>query len=185
MDECLNLKSNFNMVFKKFSHKIYQFGKIKKYINVDTRILVYKQTIMPLVEYVGFMLNMNNNQDTMKLQRLQNRALRMCFEVNIPFDICTADLHNQARVATLQQQRDLSLLCIMYELKQLHLYEKIGDRVTRQCDKYIFQTDVASVGVCTRSPYHIGSKLWNSLPAISQHARTRARFNYEVRCLLY
>ena len=27
------------------------------------------------------MLNMNNDQDVMKLQRLQNRALRMCFDI--------------------------------------------------------------------------------------------------------
>ena len=97
------------------------------------------------------MLNMNNNQDIMKLQRLQNRSLRMCFDVNIPIDICTIDLHNQARIDTLQKRRDLILLCRMYELKQLHFYEKIRDRRTRQCDKYIFETDISSVGIYTRS----------------------------------
>ena len=184
LDECLNLKSNFNMVFKKFSHKIYQFGKIKKYINVNTRILIYKQTIMPLVEYVGYMLYMNNNQDVAKLQRLQNRALRMCFDVNIPIDIRTTELHNMARIDTLQQRRELSLLCMMYDLKQLGLYEKIGDRITRQCDKYIFHYDIANVGAYMRSPYYIGARSWNKMPANIQDARTKSHFKYEVNFFL-
>ena len=75
IDECLNFKSNFNIIFKKFSYKVYQFGKIKKYLNSNTRILVYKQTVLPLVEYVSFILYMNNKHDVDKLQKLQNRSL--------------------------------------------------------------------------------------------------------------
>ena len=29
----MTMSSNFNSIFKKFSHKIFQFGKIRKYIN--------------------------------------------------------------------------------------------------------------------------------------------------------
>ena len=48
LDECLTMKQNFNTVFKKFSYKIYQFGKIRKCLSTATRILVYKQTVLPL-----------------------------------------------------------------------------------------------------------------------------------------
>ena len=68
------------------------------------------------------MLNMNINQDVVELQRLQNRALTMCFDINNPMDIDINELHSRARIDPLQQRRDLSLLCMMYELKQLHLY---------------------------------------------------------------
>ena len=61
LDECLNMNSNYNKIFKKYSHKIYQFGKIRKYITQETRILVYKQTILPLIEYVSFMLLFNRS----------------------------------------------------------------------------------------------------------------------------
>ena len=60
LDECMTLRPNFNCIYKKFSHKIYQFGKIRKYIDVPTRVLVYKQTILPLVDYVSFMLMLKN-----------------------------------------------------------------------------------------------------------------------------
>ena len=71
LDECLNMKANYNAVLKKFSYKIMQFGKIKKFIDKATRILVYKQTILPFVEYVSFMLYLNRNCDIEKIQRLQ------------------------------------------------------------------------------------------------------------------
>ena len=183
LDEYLTLKQNYNNVFKKFSYKVYQFGKIKKYINTPTRILVYKQTVMPLVEYVSFMLNMNTNQDIMKLQRLQNRALRMCFDVYNPIDTSVNDLHVMARVKLLNDRRDLSLLCIMYEMKQMQLYERVGERITRQHDKYIFQTDVVNVGTYARSPYYCGSMLWNKLPSRIHEARTKAHFKSELKTL--
>ena len=183
LDECLKLKENYNNVYRKFSYKVYQFGKIKKYIDKPTRILVYKQTVMPLVEYVSFMLNMNTNQEIVKLQRLQNRALRMCFDVYNPVEISVNDLHADAKVDLLKKRRDLNLLCIMYEMKQQRLYERIGDRVTRQGDKYVFQTDIVNLGVYARSPYYIGSQLWNELPSNIQNARTKAQFKHEVKTL--
>ena len=47
----------------------------------DTRITVYKQTILPLVEYVSYMLLFNLKIDTAKFQKLQNRALRLCYNI--------------------------------------------------------------------------------------------------------
>ena len=42
LDECLTLKQNFNNILKRFSGKIYQFGKINKFLGIETRVLVYK-----------------------------------------------------------------------------------------------------------------------------------------------
>ena len=50
LDETMKLESNFKSIFKKFSFKVFQFSKILRYMPQDTRITVYKQTILPLVE---------------------------------------------------------------------------------------------------------------------------------------
>ena len=57
---------------------------VNKYLDVKTRILVYKQTILPLVEYISFMLLINRKHDT---DELQNRTLRLCYNINNPIDI--------------------------------------------------------------------------------------------------
>ena len=101
LDETMTLESNINVIFKKFSYKIFQFTKIRHYLETSTRILVYKQTILPLVEYVSFMLLLNRNLETSKLQKLQNRSLRLCFNINDPRDITVLQLHNAARLLSL------------------------------------------------------------------------------------
>ena len=56
LDECMTLTANFNSIYKKYSYK-------------------HKQTILPLVEYVSFMLCLNSACDIEKLQKLRNRCL--------------------------------------------------------------------------------------------------------------
>ena len=68
----MNLEANFNNVFKRFSYKVFQFSKIKNYLNVKTRVLVYKQTVLPFVEYISSLLFLNRKLDVDKLQKLQN-----------------------------------------------------------------------------------------------------------------
>ena len=135
LDECLTMKQNVNNVFKKFSHKIYQFGKIRNSLSVETRILVYKQTVLPLIEYVSFILTLLSIG---KLQKLQNRALRLCYNIPNRRDITVLRLHELANVDLLHKRRMLQLMSMMYDLKIQTMYEKNATRVTRQADKYIF-----------------------------------------------
>ena len=114
LDETLNLESNFNAIFKKFSYRLFQFSKIRKYLPVTTPVLVYKQTVLPLVEYVCYLMYLNRKHDIDKLQKLQNRALRLCYKINDPRLISVPDLHQQAHLLTLDQRREKQLLLLMY-----------------------------------------------------------------------
>ena len=105
----------------------------------------------------------------------------MCVNINHPRDIGTIELHTLAKIDRLHYRRDLNLLCIMYDLKQHHVYERIGVRPTRHGDKYVFQTEISSTGAYTRSPYYIGAKLWNDLPMNIQFARTKSQFKNDLR----
>ena len=119
------MKSNYNIIFKKFSYKIFQFGKIKKFIDKYTRILVYKQTIMSLVEYVSFMLFLNRKCEIDKLQRLQNRCLRMCLDVHHPKDMTVSNLHMNARIDSLELRRSNQLIKLCMVLcKRINIRKK-------------------------------------------------------------
>ena len=150
LDECLTMKSNFNNILKEFSNKIYQFGKIRKFLDTETRILVYKQTVLPLTEYVSFVLSLNNKHDVEKLQKLQNRALRMCYNVQDPKDVRIRDLHERSRMDTLERRRNVQLSNIMFD--QRGLFEKHHNRNTRNSDKYIFDINHINLGLYMKSP---------------------------------
>ena len=86
-------------------------------------------------------MTLNNKHDVEKLQKLQNKALRVCYNIYNPRDITIARLHETAKVDTLQQRMMLQLMSMMYECKMLNLYERIPIRNTRQVDKYIFDIE--------------------------------------------
>ena len=181
LDECLNLNANFNNIFKKYSYKIFQFGKIKRYINLDTRILVYKQTILPLVEYVSYILCLSTKHDVDKLQKLQNGCLRMCFDIKDPRDMSVSLLHSAARINKLDLRRDIQLLNIMFILKSNDQYKRDGVRNTRSTDKYIFQTDIGHMSIYDRSPYIKGVSLWNHLPENIQQITEKHKFKNKIK----
>ena len=44
-------------VKKRVSNKIFQLRKIRRYMTFDAAVLVYKQTILPILDYSGFLLS--------------------------------------------------------------------------------------------------------------------------------
>ena len=66
---------------KKIINKIFLLRKIQQYIDSGSALLIYKQTILPIFDYPGFMclsLNVNDKRD---LQIMQNDALHFCYNV--------------------------------------------------------------------------------------------------------
>ena len=155
--------SNFNNIFKKFSNKIYQFGKVRNFLDTETRVSVYKQTVLPLTEYVSFVLNLNNKYEVEKLQKLQNRALHMCYHVQDPKNVSARDLHERAKMVTLEKRRSLQLYNIMFDLRQRGLFEKHHNRQTRNANKGPYP-QANSQGICSR----IGDRIGRLYPRIGR-----------------
>ena len=42
-------------VKKQVSNKCYMFRKIRKYLDFYSSVIVYKQTILPVIDYAGFL----------------------------------------------------------------------------------------------------------------------------------
>ena len=65
------------------SNKIYSLAKIRNTIDMKCALAIYKQTILPLLDYSGFMLISVNKSDKYDLQVLQNNALCICYNVRL------------------------------------------------------------------------------------------------------
>ena len=136
---------------------------------------------LPLVEYVSFMLCLNNKHDIDKLQRLQNRSLRLCYNINVPTDVSTICLHENARVDKLCDRRNLALSCIMFDLRQKGLYEKKSTRITCATDGYRFELLTPHKELYAKSPHFVGANIWNRLPANVQNMNNKEHFKRELR----
>ena len=76
-DSKMTLAPLFAKVKKIVSNKVYILAKLRNNIDVNCAIAIYKQTILPLLDYAGFMLISGNVSDRHELQVLQNNALRI------------------------------------------------------------------------------------------------------------
>ena len=106
----------------------------------------------------------------------------MCFDVYNPVDISVNELPTNAKIDLLNERRELSLLCIMYEMKQLKLYEHIGGRATPQGDKYMFHTDIAFFpGFFRLDPARLlGHLLCRGLPKVCIFVSSSSRIRTQV-----
>ena len=77
----MTLRLFFNHVKLIMYYKIFILTKIRNYITYHAEIMIYKHTILPYLEYAGFLLITWNMDDCQDLQKCQNDALRICTHV--------------------------------------------------------------------------------------------------------
>ena len=93
---------------------------MRKYIDMKCALTIYKQTILLLFDYSGFMLISGSLSDRYNLQKLQNGALRIFFNVRLRDHISIARMHRQANMLSLEPRRRKQLLCLMLIYENRH-----------------------------------------------------------------
>ena len=107
-------------------------------INSHCAITIYKQTILPILDYTGFLLILCNISDRSELQKLQNHALRICCNVRLHDRVSIVNMHSRAGLLSLEQRRQKQLLCLMFIHKQRHNVVRVHGRNTRAAQIFSF-----------------------------------------------
>ena len=95
--------------------KAYSFTKFRHMLTKSAAIRLYKSMILPYLDY-GDSIYGGANQDLLqKLQRLQNRCLRIATYQFGHTD--TTELHKQTKTSFLNQRRETHLLNLMFRKK--------------------------------------------------------------------
>ena len=161
LDDHLSYKQHIDQCTKIVSHKIYLLSKIRRFINEETALFIFRSMIAPILDY-GDIIYMGGSENGLsKLQKLQNRALRIC--VDIHHYIPTILLHQQADVPNLVTRRSCNLKKYMYKQKNDFDLIKIPIRNTRLNDAVIFNTVRPNIEKFKCNPLYKGAVLWNSL----------------------
>ena len=163
LDSEMTLRPFFNHVKKIVYAKMFAFSKLRKCLTEKAAIMLYKHTILPFLEYAGFMLVACNIDDRHALQKCQNDALRICAQVRIKDRVKIDDLHKKFEIVSLEQRRRIQLLLLMYKKSKDITMHKVFARNTRVSRRIVFKTDGYQGGLYKRSPYFVGCNLWDSL----------------------
>ena len=154
--------------------------KIRKYLNFDGAVCVYKQTILPLIDYAGFLLLSCRKCDIEDLQKIQNDVLRICNVSRLSDKVSISVLHNKCKMLGLKQRMQKQLLWLMYIMSRDNACIKVPTRETRAAQKVQFKVPNRILPVYERSPYYQGTVLWNELSEETQKIDNIYGFKKEI-----
>ena len=173
LDNKLSFELHANETQKIVAHKMYVLSKTRCYLTKKKSLIIYKSNILPYYDY-GDALYMGENQTSLlKLQRLQNRGLRICLKVEARTNI--RQLHRDSNVPFLKHRRTAHLLNLMYKRIEKGIQLAEPTRHTRLHDGVVMATKRANCRIFERSVYYRGANAWNNLTAELRNIN-----NYEV-----
>ena len=150
-----------------------------------TATLVYKQTIMPVLEYCGYLFNGITHAQHKRLQHVQNRCLRTSLNVKLRYHV--SDLHKDAEIDYLSTRYDLQLVMLVYKYlhSETHDSSALGlvlqqpapcGRVMRSTGTGLLEWPNSKLLGYRKSPLYRGISLWNSLSIECRRAETKETF---------
>ena len=179
LDSSLSYKQHMEQCAKIVSHKIYLLSKIRKWITEDTAVFIYKSMIAPILDYGDIIYMGGLSANLSKLQRLQNRALRIC--LNIHHYLPTILLHQQTKVPNLVTRRSSNLKKYMFKQKENEELVQIPVVNTRLHDAITFKTVRPKIEKYKKNPLYRGALLWNSLSSNVRNIEDYPEFKRYIR----
>ena len=151
-----------------------------KFITFDAAVLIYKQTILPIIDHAGFMLIACNSEAKENMQILQNDILRICCRYKRSDNISIEPFHKECKILSLEQRMRKQLLCLMFLLSKKTKYQRVTIRDTWSATKIHFKVPNKISHTYKHLPYYIGTKLWNGVSETVQNSENSFIFKIEV-----
>ena len=162
LDCKLNFESHASECLRLVSHKIYMLSQIRKFISTHQALVIYKSKIIPYFDY-GDMFYINTLVKIRgKLQRLQNRGLKMCMGYHARYD--TDLLHIECKTPKLEPRRVCHLTNFVFYRAHDPKYIRVVYRQLRRFNAPIMTEIVANNNSFCKSILYQGALHWNRLP---------------------
>ena len=169
LDSTLSFKMQVSDTISKIMHKKIMLSKIMPFLNNDVALLIYKSMILPYFDYCDVIYNCANADGLEKLQRLQNKCLKICLNLHQLHN--TINVHREAKCAYLEVRRKVHTCNFMYKRQaKLNLLD-LRDIHTRQHDAPLFKVPHPNNEAFKRSVLYYGANTWNNLPTATRLIR--------------
>ena len=174
LDSTLNYNLHVNQVIRTVLHKLTLLSKMKKYLRDDTALNIYKAMLLPYFDYADVIFDRALNKDISKLQKLQNKCLKICKGKERRFS--TDMIHKLAEVPFLKDRREAHVLNFMYTRKSNIQLLNNREIRTRAHDAPLFEIKVPRCEAYKRSVGYSGGNCWNNLPPNERNTATFQAF---------
>ena len=162
LESTLNYNLHISQVIRTVLHKLLLLSKMKKYLRDDAALNIYKSRLLPYFDYADVIFDRALNKDKEKLQKLQNKCLKICMG---KFRRYSNDaIHKLANVPFLKDRREAHVLNFMYIRKSNVRLLNNREIRTRAHDAPLFEVNVPRCEAYKRSLGYFGAVSWNNLP---------------------
>ena len=100
-DSTLTYNHHIASVIRSVLHKITLLAKMKRYLNNEVALQIYTSMVLPYLDYADVIFHKANITVLDKLQRLQNRCLKICSGLDRLFD----KVHKRLSIPFLKDRR--------------------------------------------------------------------------------
>ena len=182
LDSVLSFNCQVNATVSLVAYKANLLGKVKKFLKNEVALKIYKSMILPYFDYGDIIYNTANKDRLEKLQRVQNRCLKICMNLDMRHD--TDELHTLAEMPKLQNRRTAHINNFMYKrLSKPNLRDTRNIR-TRAHDAPLLKLNVPKVEAYKRSIEYAGSLQWNNLPKEERNINSYEAFKKRQKLLM-
>ena len=180
IDNTMSLVPLVKNVKKRVTNKMFMLRKLRKFLTFDASLAIYKQMILPFIDYAGFLLISCRLGDKGDLQKLQNEILRICDKLKVADMVSIQKLHGKCKILSLEQRMRKQLLWLMFILSKEVDLIKPSARVTRNASKIVFKIPTKITPKYEKSSFYMGTKLWDGLSSDIQRANSIYEFKREI-----
>ena len=186
LDDKLIFDKNIERMNSTVNGKLISLARVRKYMDANTSLLLYKQMILPLLDYMCVIVDSSISRIIRKIQPLQNCSIKIILGINryVSTDEMNM-LHVQLSLMKLSERRKMFMLKMMYKYSQ---YEEYVDQYRPKVElrarpKVKMKVAFTRKERVLKSPYYLCNKLWDQLDHTVQNANTCYEFATAVRKL--
>ena len=184
IDNRLNFKSNLSKLIKKVGRQIDVLNRFKHILSFRSKIRIYRAFIMPHFTYCSSVWNSCLKEDSDRLERLHERALRYVFN-----DFCNGYDSLCSKIGySLSCRRKQDMLLIIFKALNNSMPQYIQSLFNvRENKKNLRGNNKLVLPVAKTTTYglkstsYIAAKAWNALPDNLRSVADFARFRKELR----
>ena len=161
LDATLNVSPQIARLNQILATKMNSFRKMRYCMSEKTAIYIYKATILPIIDYNDIIYGLMTSQQQTKLQRIQNRALRIVFWGK---SLSVDEMHTKAGLSVLAVRQEIHLLSLMYKRSLDTTYLDQTPRITHRGGGKTLKVPKPKTNKLLKAPIYKGSTQWNELP---------------------
>ena len=179
LDNHLTFESHAKECCRQVSHKNFVFSKIRRFINVPQAIAIFKSMIQPYFFYGDIFLHNISVRTKDKMQKLQNKALRLCLQcdnrAHVPL------LHKDSGVNLIKDRMDINLLNFMFKRKGNLSLLQPQPRELRRYEACVFKEYISNNRTFESCVAFQGAQKWNLLSVEERNEPTYEGFKIRQR----